>query len=123
MVAFSALKEFGVESFIEEMRCACINTRRQSYCFFAGPQPAENFNQCEGNSFPAKPCKKVPKQTAKNREGNWQQFNVIVKIKPSFCCLNTISIYFYSLLCLIFTPFVASLQRDCVIPGTSIRSR
>lgn len=65
----------------------------------------------------------VQKQTAKNTEGNWQQFNVTVKIKPSFCCLNTISIYFYSLLCLIFTLFVASLQRDCVIPRTSICSR
>lgn len=31
----SALKEFGVESFIEEMRCACINTRKEPYCFFA----------------------------------------------------------------------------------------
>lgn len=44
----------------------------------------------------------VQKQIGKNREGNWQQFNMSVKIKQNFCWQNTINIYFYSWLCLIF---------------------
>lgn len=44
--------------------------------------PTENFIQYGRNSFPFQShriCSET--QNGKNREGNWQQFNMVVKIK------------------------------------------